>query len=367
MAAQVSLKLVAEKAGVSTATVSRVVNGHRAIAAATRQRVQKVIDQLGYSPDPKLGQFFKTMNGGVKGVAFALHPELHERLAAFSDPFYARMSLAVQAELSCRGHHMILANSNTDSTPDGNLNCVAQGLCNGVIAKLRDRNVIMQLAKHVPLVLLNADYDMPCVDVVIPNVERAAQRQLAHLFDLGHRAVACFRPDSTETGPSWQDRRFLNSYRNFCTSHNMVPPAQYLAPIECEPGEDAAAITDYLDRILSRPDIAPTAIMTYDGYAGELIRQLSSRGYRVPRDISIVGYDDCTFNHPCPIGLTTFRQDFEAMAKEAVRLLLERIKDPARPAMLVELEGEFIARESSAAPPAVKSSKSRRGEKAAVL
>ncbi|MCF7853295.1 MAG: LacI family transcriptional regulator [Candidatus Pacebacteria bacterium] len=350
----ISIRKVAERAGVSTATVSRVINGHNAVAEDTRAQVQAVIEELDYQPDPKLGQFFKSLNGGIRGVAFALHPDLHTRISSASDPFYARMSLAVQAELSKHSRHMVLANSGTDSTSNGNLTCVAQGLCNGVIGELKQPAFIARLASHTPVVLLNADYDIPFVDVVIPHVERAAHQQLRFLTKLGHRSIACFRPRSTRHGEplvAWQDKRFWHAYTTFHEAHHVHLPPVYLESSMCDDGQHAAAVHEFLDNVFANNAIAPTAILTYDGYAGELIRQLGERGFDVPHDVSIIGYDDYTFGHPCPLGLTTFRQDFEAMAKHAVDLLLARIQEPERPAVLLQVEGQLIERESTAPSP----------------
>lgn len=355
MTEQVSLKVVAEKAGVSAATVSRVVNGHRSIAENTRQRVQAVIDEMGYAPDPKLGRFFKTMNGGIKGVAFAVYQDMHRRISMGNDPFYARMSMAVQMELSKHAHYMLLVNEETDCTADGNLTCVEQGLCTGVIGELRNESLVARLSEHVPVVLLNVELDIPLVDVVIPHVAKVARKQLQYLSELGHRAIACFRPRSNQenaSSMSWQDKRFWQSYRNFCQDHALAMPSEYLEPIDFGYDEHESAAAKFVDRVFARPEIAPTAILTYDIYAGTLIRQLSARGLEVPRDVSIIGYDDWTFNHPCPLALTTFRHDFETMAKQAVGLLLDRGKEPHRSSVFVEVDGELITRDSTAAPPA---------------
>ena len=104
---------------------------------------------------------------------------------------------------------------------------------------------------------------------------------------------------------------------------------------------------EFLDRVLC-PGIAPTAILTYDMYAGELIRQLGERGLAVPRDVSLVGYDDDTHGAPSPLPLTTFRQDFETMAKVALSLLEARIKERNKPVQVVAVEGALIIRASTA-------------------
>ncbi|MCF7854026.1 MAG: LacI family transcriptional regulator [Candidatus Pacebacteria bacterium] len=350
MAGYGSLQEVARKAGVSPATVSRVVNGRRGVGEATRQRVQSVIDQLGYAPDRRLGQFFRTMHGGSQTVVFVLAEKVYGEMAT-AEAFYSRMHLAVQAELSRRERHMLLVNAATDRTPDGSLNCLAQGICDGVIGEIKDRRMVERLAQQAPMVLMNVDFALPHVDVVIPNVERAAQQQIAFLAGLGHRKVACFRPcNVADSAPTWQDKRYWSAYRDTCSEYSLQLPPEYLQPILCDVHEDEAAIAQFLQRLFARPEIAPTAILTYDFYAGTLLRQLNDRGLRVPQDVSIVGYDDYSFNSHCPLALTTFRQDFEAMAKHAVRLFLERLDEPDRPAARVEIEGQFIERDSTAAP-----------------
>ncbi len=346
--------MIASRAGVSSATVCRVLTGHPGVNEATRRRVQAAIDELGYVPDPALGRFFKTINGGIRGVAFSLNASTYRLIAAGNDPFYSRMSAAVQSELSKRGRHVISVNSETDSLPDGTLNCVAQGLCNGVVGRLRDIEQTACLARQVPVVLLNSEYDVPLVDVVIPDVERAAQRQLAYLVERGHRAIACFRPrpGAGQWGVgTWQDRRFWHAYRAYCEDRGLILPDEYLAPIEFGPESEREAVAAFLERLFSLAERSPTAILTYDGYAGELIRQLATRGLRVPQEVSIFGYDDYHFGHPCPLGLSTFRQDFAAMAEHAVRLLLERMENPKRPAVRVAVDGAIIERESTAVAP----------------
>jgi hypothetical protein len=89
-----------------------------------------------------------------------------------------------------------------------------------------------------------------------------------------------------------------------------------------------------------------TAILTYDTYAGELIRQLANRGLSVPRDISIMGFDDDIHGWFCPMTLATYRQDIDAMATEAVNLVRERIKNPDRAPRMVKVEGKVIVRDS---------------------
>jgi len=204
--------------------------------------------------------------------------------------------------------------------------------------------VVERLAANSPVVLLNAETGCADVDVVLPDTERAAREQIDHLRKLGHRRIACFRP---RPSPHWQDRRFWREYEDYGTRAGLLLPAEYLLPIEFANGGHPQAIAQFLERVL-RPGHAATAILTYDVYAGELIRQLKARGLAVPDDVSLVGFDDDTHAQFCPIPLTTFRQDFEAMAEAAVELLRERLKQPQRPDRVLAIAGKLVERASTA-------------------
>ncbi|MDD5707840.1 MAG: substrate-binding domain-containing protein, partial [Kiritimatiellae bacterium] len=257
--------------------------------------------------------------------------------------FYARVVCSLQAALSRHGYHALLCNTRDDLIGDGHLYCISEGIADAVIAETNDAQLVHRLAHDAPLILFNSEVRCPNVDVVLPDVERAVQDQVAHLVQLGHRSIACFRP---RPPTHWQDRRFWREYEEHESRLGLTIPAEYLYPIEFEEEDHPRAIGACLDRLL-QPGIAPTAILTSDVYAGELIRQLNERGLSVPDDISLVGFDDDTHAHACPIPLTTFRQDFDAMAETAVELLQERMKDTQRPSHVVEIAGKRIERSSS--------------------
>ncbi|MCC6579426.1 MAG: LacI family DNA-binding transcriptional regulator [Phycisphaeraceae bacterium] len=352
MSSSGTLQDVIRRAGVSSATVSRVINGRPGIADETRRRVQQAIEDVGYEPNPQVARFFKTLHGGNHTVALAFAHRM-DRLAPGGEPFYSRLSMAVQGELSRHDHHTLLVNTSTDRTADGNLNCVAEGLCKGIIAEVHDAQVIQQFSAHVPVVLINVDMVLPHVDVVIPHVERAATRQIQHLVELGHRRIACFRPRASAMSLDlhWQDARFWRGYEDACQHLGLAIPDPYLVPISIENQSDAPAVAAFLDRVMAFDADAPTAILTYDQYAGELIRQLQARGKQVPRDVSIFGYDDFMFGKPCPMHLSTYRQDFQTMASHAVNLLLTRLAHPQRSAAMIQVDGELVHRDSVAPAP----------------
>ncbi|MFN6095169.1 MAG: LacI family DNA-binding transcriptional regulator, partial [Verrucomicrobiota bacterium] len=219
---------------------------------------------------------------------------------------------------------------------------------NGVIIKSHDPSVVANLAKNTSVVVLDSATRSQNVDAVIPDVDRAVRNQMDYLMELGHRRIANFRqrPTPGTAYHHWQDRCFWREYEDYAADLGLLIPESWKAPILITPDNEIEVMEAFLDRILEGD--RPTAILTYDLYAGELIHRLAKRGLSVPGDISIVGFDDATHGRFCPIPLTTYRQDFDAMANEAVTLVRERIKNPARSPRIVKIDGKMIIRDSVA-------------------
>ena len=339
----VSMRDVACRAGVSPTAVSFYINGRDGISEATRERIRKAVEATQYKPDVRLQRFFKTMHGGCRATAFLTTPH-HREFAENPGGLYSRVFSAVQKAVRAAGHHLVVVDAQHDILSDGNLRCVAENLVGGVITDTGANAVLEPLSAYAPIVTLNEESLLSNVDAVLPDVKRAVREQMDYLLGLGHRRIACFRPRPAD---SWQNRDLWNGYEEHAARKGVPLPPAYLAPIAFKSLEHARAIGEFLERVL-RPGMAPTAILTYDLYAGELIRQMRERGLEVPGDISLVGFDDDAFTEACPLPLTTFRQDFEAMAETAVALLRERMKDPQRPARVVEIAGKMIERMSTA-------------------
>ncbi|MCC6580449.1 MAG: LacI family DNA-binding transcriptional regulator, partial [Phycisphaeraceae bacterium] len=321
----ISVNAIARKINLSSSTVSRALRGHPSISEATRQRVQKVAEQEGYRPNKSLQKFFKSVHRRNTTFAMLVMPENMVGGTQQRDTFFSRVFLGVQTALRARNIHLMIANAATDIMDDGNVFAVAEGVADGVIAMMPDDAAMTRLAQHAPVVVFNHECHGHRMDVVTPGISQCAFDQIDYLMARGHRRIACFRPRPAPGQPfmNWQDHQYWRTYEQHSLEQGLILPAEYLAPIRFEPYHHDEAIAAFLDRVL-RPDIAPTAMVTYDLYAGGLVTQLRQRGLRVPQDVSIIGYDDCTFGFPCPIELTTFRQDFEIMANVAAQLLLDR-------------------------------------------
>lgn len=336
----VSLSTIARQAGVSPSTVSRVLSNHKGISDPTRKRVLTAAESSGYRPNAKLQRFFRAVHARTPTFCLLSAAAFHEEAAHGTAPYVRRMN-AFQREARNLHGHLLVADADKDIQPDGIPRCVAEGLVDGVIAQVISRKTIEATARLVPLVLFNQEARLPKIDVVLPDIDRSAAAQLDLLRERGHRQIACFR-----VRPGlWQDERFWRAYERWHRENDLPLQPEFLAPIAFGLHEESQAIQAFLDRVLSLPE-PPSAILTYDSYATELASQLARRGLQVPRDVSLIGFDDWQISLPGGIGLTSFRQDFERMAHMAVTLLMERIDRPDLPARLVECEGALVNRDS---------------------
>lgn len=341
----ISIGQLSRELKLSASTVSRALRDHPAISSDTISRVKKAAELHGYKPKASLNRFFKALRGEVSGVVFLVDNAMQERLSE-RDPFYSHILWSVERALQKIGAHMLLSNVSSNLTSSGSLYAIEEGMAHGVIIKSNDTEMIAKLSQHTSVVALNTDPRGQNVDSVIPDIERAARCQMDCLAKLGHRRIANFRPKPPAGTPffSWQDRAFWREYMDYAQDIGVEIPPSWMEPIVFNSENEIEVVGAFLDRILAGD--SATAILTYDTYAGELIRQLANRGLSVPADISIMGFDDDIHGRFCPIPLATFRQDFDAIATEAVRLVRERARDSSRAPLMVKVEGKVIVRES---------------------
>ncbi len=323
---------LAERAGVSIATVSKVVNGRAEVAAETREAVEALIRRHGYrrrkksaGPSPMLELVFHELAGPypseiIKGVQQVARE--HALAVAVAEP----------------GRH----------TP-------RQGWIEGVLARrptaviavfsaLTDAQVSQLHTRGIPLVLLDpihdATQDCPVVGASNWSGGMSATR---HLLDLGHRRIA------TITGPphSLASRARLDGYRAALdisgtpVDDDLIRTGDFYAE---------AGLSHTRD-LLRLPD-RPTAVVTCnDGTAFGVFRAAAEAGLSVPEDLSVVGFDDLFPSSWLTPPLTTVRQPLTEMAATAATMAVTVARGDVLARKRVELTTELVVRGSTAAPP----------------
>jgi DNA-binding LacI/PurR family transcriptional regulator len=322
---------VAARAGVSVMTVSRVINGYAGVREETRARVQRVIDSLGYRSNTAA----RTLAGGrsriigVIGVETSYFGPSHtifgiEAAARSRDHF---VNLVTLREVSPREMRASLAHLR-DVHVDGAI----------VLAPSQDAVEALTSAEaEMPVVIISGG-ELPGHHTVAFDQRHGAQLATRHLLELGHPTVSHVR------GP----RRWLEAdareagWRAELKAHGARGPRPLVGDWSPKSGYRLGL------RLAADPEVSAVFVAN-DQMAMGVLLACAESGRRVPEDISIVGFDDTPESAYCIPPLTTIRQDFAALGREAVQRLLHQIEGTAETEH-VEIRPTLQIRRSSGAP-----------------
>ncbi|MFF2777478.1 LacI family DNA-binding transcriptional regulator [Streptomyces sp. NPDC058052] len=331
----VSLKDVAQRAGVSIKTVSNVVNNYPHVTPQMRAKVQRAIDELGYRPNLTARHLRKGRTGII---AFAV-PEL-------GNPYFAELAGAV-IDAAAQHDYTVLVDHTAGLRERELLVCqefrshVIDGL---ILSPIHLENGdLLARQETSPLVLLGErEYDAPYDQIAIDNVA-AARTAVRHLLDLGRRRVAFL---GSRTGRERQPAHLrLRGWREELTAAGVEPDERLVVATDgYGRGDGADAMATLLDR-----GVRPDAVFAYnDLIALGALRTLAERGLRVPEDIAVVGFDDIEESRYGTISLTTVAPDKRAIARQAVDRLVERLAGaPVTEPRRIRPGYELVVREST--------------------
>lgn len=335
--ASATLEQVARVAGVSRATVSRVVNGSPRVSGDIRVNVEAAIERLGYIPNRAARSLVTRRSGSIAVVI----TEPTGRL--FSDPFFPRVVRGVSTALASRDLQLVLLMPDTREEEPRTVRYLTSGHVDGVllVSLHADDPIPAQLgAGGVPVVFVGRPprgVDLSYVDV---DNRQGGRRATAHLLETGRRHIA------TITGPADMapgiDR--LAGYQEALKEAD-VPYDEGLVATGDFTHESAVAAMRRL--LQARPEI-DAVFCASDLMAAGALGVLVAAGRRVPEDVALVGYDDSPIAATTRPPLTSVRQPIEEMGREAVHLLVDTIERADRVPRRVVLATELVRRASSA-------------------
>src|ERR671934_1470522 len=331
---RLTIRQIADEAGVSIATVSRVLNGRNDVSPETRDLVSRVIRENGYTANRSA----RGLSAGRTGLVGVLVPLIY--------PAYFSSILAGAAEaLSEQDLRVVLSPTGHEHDREVSLlDRLMHGLTDGALIVMPEESSV-ELER-----LVDAGYRFVVVDPIMPLAERipsvsaahtsGADQAMRHLLGLGHRRIAQI------TGPrGWvatEDRR--RGYRAALAAAGILPdPALEVEAVpEVDPGRAAA------EQLLDLPE-PPTAIFAFnDNIAIGAIQAARARGLCVPDDLSVVGFDDVEPATIVSPALTTVRQPLAEMGRTAVSLLVRLLEGQQIETLHLELSTRLVVRESTA-------------------
>jgi LacI family transcriptional regulator len=363
---------VAREAGVSTATVSRVMHGQDGVRSSTRQRVLEVIEALGYVPDSSaqsMGRRRKEVVGLVaiesRGPATEIE---HEGLL-----FIEEVLRGVESSLSSLGWPVLISVRRTvegaavprqsdgqshqrqpDKPPDNQgdlyqwLRRMAAKVDGLLIAEgFEPTGRLAELAARVPVVLIAGSPGPPQADVVAADNRAGVGDLVSHLVE-GHGLTSFWYVDGPPEAPDARERRAA-----FDEALARYPGARLAG---CSEGRFAAlsgqaAVREVLAAAARPGDLPGALVCANDQMAIGAIRELRSAGVRVPADIAVTGFDDVYLGALLTPPLTTVHQPMRRLGERATSLLLERIAEPGLPRRVERLPTRLVVRESCGCHP----------------
>ncbi|WP_204057526.1 LacI family DNA-binding transcriptional regulator [Microbispora corallina] len=337
-----TLEDVARVAGVSRATVSRVINGIRNVAPEIQEAVNRAIATTGYVPNRAARSLVTRRTGAialvVSGAGDYSGDEPFES-RVFADPFFGRVAGGVVGFLRPRGVHPVLMLAETPEARNEVIAYLRQGSADGAL--------IVSTHGEDPLPRLLVDAGLPAVLWARP-----ARPTPISYVDLAHRAGAALAADrlvergcrrvATISGPfdvpASQDR--LSGFQEAMAGHGHP----YVPGVEGDFRQNSGEAG--MHRLIKEhPDIDGVFVAN-DLMAQGAVLALRDHGRRVPEDVAVIGFDDSTAA-ACRPPLTTVRQPMEDMAAEMARLLLAHIEDPSLPVTSRIFQPALVVRQSA--------------------
>lgn len=341
---------VARSAGVSTATVARVIYSNGSVSKRTRARVEAVLRETGYRPNVMARALRKQRS-------FTLG---HMLVEITQNPFYAHVARSVEGAALDQGYKTFAFNHAGD--PELERIGVDRFIERRVDAMLltyaeKEENVELFRAADIPVVQIERERARGTHAVLVDSVVGVTEA-MAHLIELGHRRIAFIGGDpalypDTHIQPRSVEEQRIDGYLQALRQAGISVRDEWVRlGLYFRPDVDRISLEGYraTHDLLKLPE-RPTAIVTgCDMIAVGALQALYEAGLRVPDDISLIGFDDTLARCTAPM-LTSVAQPMEELGREAVRLALDAIDQPDMEPVTVTLPARLVIRESTGAPP----------------
>lgn len=332
----VTLEGVAQAAGVSRATVSRVVNGGKRVHPQTLRTVERAIERLGYSPN-RAARSLVTRRSDTIGLVI---PEPTTRL--FGDPFFPRLVRGISEVLSARDLQLVLLAPQSRADEDRLRGYLTSGHVDGaLLVSLHDDDPLpgYLVGADIPVVVGGRPPSGISVSYVDMDNINGARAAVEHLVAIGRRHIA------TVAGPSDMavaaDR--LQGYREALAAARL----DHDPDLEVGADFDQDLARQRIGQLMSRHPEIDAVFAASDLMALGVLQALRAAGRAVPEEVAVVGFDDSTLAVAAEPPLSSVRQPIEEMGREMTRILLDSLAPKGRITRRLILATELVVRDSS--------------------
>ncbi len=330
----VTIKNVANAAGVSLGTASMALNGKEGVNEETRRRVLEIAEELGYRPN----QYARLLTSKKTYTIGLIVTDI-------SNPFFGIIIEYIEQALEERGYELMLGISNGSISKEKK--CILKFIdlrVDGVIIvpshkQSPDITHLLELRERkIPLCFITTYYDDMDASCVMTDLSDGSYQLTSYLLSAGHRRIVYIIGNRAIPVSNLRVEGYLSAFRK--AGHEFNPDWIVVDEATFEGGYHATG------NLLSGP--LPDAILAMnDIMAMGVIKRLKEAGVRVPEDISVAGYDDLIYSSLLETPLTTVRQPVLQMCTRSVEILLQRMENCTSPTEKVLLRPQLIVRAST--------------------
>jgi DNA-binding LacI/PurR family transcriptional regulator len=331
----ITLKEIAHKTGFSISTVSRSLSKSKAISPETRKRIIQISKELDYIPNLRARGLVAKLPDAL-GVLISRTSEF-----AFSNPFYAEILKGIGKKAREFGQYLILSFQGEEDYD----RMFKNGLAAGIIVatnRVDDPRLHAAWKAKVPMVLIPGfPFKQPIHSVDADSVN-GALKVVNFLADLGHERIGLL----TGTSNSKYSIERILGFRKGLQRNHLPFRKEWIYEFDFtqEGGYEAMA------KLLSQPEVPTAVLMISDYSAMGALRAAKDKGYRIPEDLSIIGWGDVPFASMVDPPLTTIRVPYQRIGEEAAGMLLDVIHKKRIASKQMVLPVELIVRKSSGPP-----------------
>lgn len=339
----IGIKDIAQRAGVSLATVSLVLNNKPGVGKETRKRVQEIVEELGYRSNTG-GKVPFRQPGTIRFVVFHKHGKV-----VTDTPFFSPLIAAIDAESKKGGFRLVISYL-TQEEFERELRLIKEEqMLSGIIllaTEMEREDLQSFMGLSVPLVVVDSYFERLSLNHVVINNQEGVQRAVHHLAESGHRSLGYCA--SSVTINNFADRARALQQTAAELEMQMKPEHRFaLEPTLEGSYRDMCTCLDEMDRA----DLPTALFADNDLIALGAMRALKERGIAIPQQISIIGFDDLPYCGVAEPPLTTIRVFNESLGSFAVQRLKEMIDYGAEPPITIQVSTQLTVRGSVDAPP----------------
>jgi DNA-binding LacI/PurR family transcriptional regulator len=337
----VTIKDIAKAAGVSHPTVSRALNDHPGISTATRERIKKLAEEMGYVP-----------NASARGLKTSRSRALGVIMRQIDDPFWSEVLDGVDSVLHPAGYSLFIASTHMERQREKDVvQAMVQRGVDGVILlapQFSDEQCHMLKNYGLPMVMVNNEGAGECQYLIYNDDEYGARLVTHYLIDLGHRRIAYL---GNRMG-GMTDTNRLAGFSAEMQAAGLPVRDEYIYHV---PAGNPAGGREGAEYLMTLGEF-PTAIVCYNDFlAAGVYNLLLEKGLRIPGDVSVTGFDNISIAAYLTPPLTTLHQFKFEMGRGAAEMMLEVLikkqqKEEQFSSRSVSIKGVLYIRESTAAP-----------------